>query len=549
MDLLNLRAKISLDSSEYDKGLKESSEKTKGFGSMLSGAFMGAAKIAIGALAATATAVGALAKSALSSYAQYEQLVGGVQKLYGNMGMSLEEYAASVGKTTDEVKVEWEKLDSAQKMVLENANKAYMTAGMSANKYMEIATSFSASLINSLNGDTEKAAEITDIAMRAISDNVNTFGSSMESVQGAFQGFAKGQYMMLDNLKLGYGGTKTEMERLIADANEYRASIGESADLSIDSFADIVLAIQAVQEKQKIAGTTNREAMKTIEGSANATKAAWENVITAIGRGEGLNDAIEGLTTALFGEGEGEGLLNQIIPRIKIAFEGIAKFITSVGPLIAEKIPGIASDIIASLIETAVTVMATLSQAIPGLVTDLISAIRTVAENIIAQFINAFKDFDIEGMSENFNSGLIEMLSKTIPEAIVSGYKFAVSFAKGILNSAPQILSTAGSILQSMVQGITEGLPTILSSGSEIILSLLDGIIESLPNITHTAFEVVWGIINTLYENLPSIFEAGAELLGNLLMGIVERLPEIAETALTIINDFMAQIQENLPNW
>lgn len=520
MNVFELMASLGLDSSEYDSALEQSEESAKGSGNRLAKIFGTAAKAATAAITAAAVAVGALAKSAISSYAEYEQLVGGVDKLFGEASGKLQAYA----------------------------DKAYLTAGMSANQYMETATSFSAALINSLKGDTQKAADITDVAMRSMSDNVNTFGSSMESVQFAYQGFAKQNYTMLDNLKLGYGGTKAEMERLIADANKYRKSIGESADLSIDSFADIVMAIEAVQEAQGIAGTTNKEAMKTIEGSANATKAAWQNVITAIGRGEGLSEAIEGLTTAIFGAAEGEGLLNQIIPRIKIAFEGIAEFVTTVGPMIAEKIPGIASDVIASLIETAVTVVTTLAQALPGLVTSLVSAAQTVGQDIITQFMDSFMSFDADGIIGEFNAGIIGMLSKTIPDAAVNGLKFAVSFAKGVLNAAPQILTTAGSILQSMVQGITEGLPTILSSGSEIILSLLDGIIESLPNITHTAFEVVWGILNTFYENLPSIVEAGAEMVGNLLMGIVERLPEIAETAITIINDFLTQMEANFPN-
>ena len=201
----------------------------------------------------------AIVGGAVEGYASYEQLAGGVKKLYGD----------------------------ASNTVMRFAQDAYKTSGMSANQYMEQATSFSAALVSSLGGDTAAAARQTDVAMRAISDNVNTFGSDMDSVQNAFQGFAKQNYTMLDNLKLGYGGTKQEMERLIADANAYAAANGKAADLSIDSFSDIVTAIELIQEKQGIAGTTAKEAATTIEGSIAMTKAAWANLLAEFGKEDG----------------------------------------------------------------------------------------------------------------------------------------------------------------------------------------------------------------------------------------------------------------------
>ena len=201
------------------------------------------------ALGAAATGVGALTKSAIDSYGEFEQLAGGVEKLFGDASDTIMQYAIG----------------------------AYKTSGLSANEYMQQATSFSASLINSLGGDTQKAAELADVAMRSMSDNWNTFGTDVSAVQNAYAGFAKQNYTMLDNLKLGYGGTKTEMERLIDDANDYAESIGESGDLSIDSFADIVQAIELVQKKQNIYGTTSKEAATTIQGSIGMTKASWQN--------------------------------------------------------------------------------------------------------------------------------------------------------------------------------------------------------------------------------------------------------------------------------
>lgn len=194
MNLFDLMAVIKLDSSEYEKGIKDAESKTSKLGSSIGSALKTAGGVAAGAVAAAAVAVGALAKKSVDAYKNYEQLEGGVKKLYGNMGQSLEEYAKATGKSTSEVKKEWIGLERAQNMILQQADRAYMTAGMSANQYMETATSFSAALINSLHGDSVKAAKQTDVAMKAISDNFNTFGGDIGMIQGAFMGFAKQNY-------------------------------------------------------------------------------------------------------------------------------------------------------------------------------------------------------------------------------------------------------------------------------------------------------------------------------------------------------------------
>lgn len=338
MNLLDLFVKISAKD--------EASSKVDSIASGITNKLGTAAKAVSTAMVAmsTAAAAGATAVgvSAVKSYAQYEQLWGGVQKLYGNAGMLLEDYARSVGKSTDEVASDYQRNSKAEQLMLSNSRQAYKTAGMSANQYMEQATRFSASLISSLGGDTEAAARQTDVAMRAMSDNVNTFGTDMKDVQMAYQGFAKQNFTMLDNLSLGYKGTQSEMERLIADANEYGASVGKASDLSIDKFSDIVTAIQLIQEKMMIAGTTSREAMYTIEGSAKATKAAWENVITAIGTGNEseIKAQMANLAESIFGTFNTEtqkregGLINNIIPVVGRVADAVAGVIpVAVGQL------------------------------------------------------------------------------------------------------------------------------------------------------------------------------------------------------------------------
>ena len=556
MNVFDLVAKISIDSSEYDRGLDNASNKANGFGSKVKGMFGGVAKVGAAALAAASGAVIAMAKGAVSSYASYEQLVGGVDKLYGDASGKLQQYA----------------------------DKAFMTAGMSANQYMETATSFSAALINSLGGNTQKAADMTDVAMRAMSDNVNVFGSSMDSVQHAFQGFAKQNYTMLDNLKLGYGGTKEEMQRLIDDANKYRKSIGQSSNLSIKKFGDIVQAIQSVQEAQGIAGTTNKEAMRTIEGSANATKAAWQNVITAIGRGEGLDNAMKNLSTALFGQNAGEGLLNQVMPRIQTTMEGIANLVTTAGPMIAQKLPEIANAIIPSLLSTAVSVIEAIGGALPGLVSVLGGSLVSVGINIGNQLINAIstvlndmfpslgKGFDgivsaakggIEKVKSVWSTNGVQILSKAseIWSGIQSAVNNVVNSIVGYWNkNSAAILSTATTAWEKVKSVITTAIRVITNywnQNSSEILAKASETWENIKTIVSTVMSVIGSVIQTVVEFAKQVWETwGAdiieiavaqwELIGTTISVAIEKIKEIITTAVAIITEFWSQHGEQI---
>lgn len=519
MSLLDLVAKLTLDTSEYEKGLGDAEAKAGSIGGKIAGGLSKIAKVGAIAFGAVTTAVGAMATGAVSSYARYEQLVGGVNKLYGEASSRLQEYA----------------------------DKAYMTAGMSANAYMETATGFSAALINSLGGDTKKAADLTDVAMRAMSDNVNTFGSSMESVKFAFQGFAKQNYTMLDNLKLGYGGTKEEMKRLIDDANAWGAANGRASDLSIESFADVVTAIQMIQEKQGIAGTTNLEAMKTLEGSANATKAAWENVITSIGRGEGIGDAINNLTSAMFGEKEGEGLLNQIVPRIQKTFEGIATLVTTAGPMLAEKIPEVANAVIPSLLQTAVGVITTLGSALPGLASSLLSAVKQVALQLLDEISNVLSGYDTSSIL-SFLTGMLDTISEQAPQFLEKGLSLVSSLLTGILNAMPGAVQTMGAVVQYLVSMLMQGAPQFLSQGVEFIMNLVSGIASALPSVMSAAMDVSLSIINTILDNLPGVIDSGIQIVLSLINGLVDTLPDLLDTAMTMCEGFLSTISDNLPS-
>ena len=279
------------------------------------------ANATVATIGTATTAATALVKKSVENYAQYEQLVGGVETLFGAGGQSLEEYAASVGKSTDEVEDKYNSLMSAQTTVMADAANAYKTAGMSANDYMDTVTSFSASLVASLEGDTEKAADYSNRAITDMADNANKMGTNIQDIQHTYQGFAKQNYTMLDNLKLGYGGTKEEMQRLIADASEMtdvQEKLGLTVDSSSLSFGNIVNAISVMQENMGIAGTTAKEAATTIEGSVNMMKASWENLVTGMADDNAdfdtlMQQFVDSTVTAA----------DNLLPRIQIAIEGI----------------------------------------------------------------------------------------------------------------------------------------------------------------------------------------------------------------------------------
>lgn len=472
MDLFALVARLTLDSSEYEKKLKSAEDGASG----LSSKWAAFGKVAKGvgiataaAVGAAATAVGVLTKSSVQSYAEYEQLAGGVKKLY----------------------------DTAADEVMKYANEAYKTSGMSANQYMKQATSFSAALVNSLDGDFSAAAKQTDVAMRAISDNFNTFGGDISNVQNAFQGFAKQNYTMLDNLKLGYGGTKTEMERLIADANEYAKANGMAANLSIDSFSDVVTAIDLIQQKQGIAGTTAKEAATTIEGSLNMTKAAWENLLTGLANPDAdMGQLIDNLVVAIVGDKEGRGLLNQLVPAVQRAIEGIGKFVQTAVPALTSKLPSLIQTFVPVLIQSAVTLVTSLVQALPGIVSTLVEMMPDIVKMVI--------------------DGLVNAVSAVIPLVIKQGPKIVKALASGILKSLGVVLSAGKKLIQSLVTVIANALSSFGSKVISYAKKIPNGIkkgLGSLASIGRNLIEGLWSGIKGKFDSVVSKVKALASKL------------------------------------
>lgn len=528
MNVFDLQAKLSLDDSEYRKGLDNAEGKASSFSSKaissIGGGLKTAAKVGAVAVGAVTTAIGAatgaigaLTYESVEGYGEYEQLVGGVQKLYGNMGLSLKDYAKSVGKSTGETRSEWKKLDEAQNIVLENASNAYATAGMSANKYMETATSFSAALISSLGGDTVKAAEMTDKAMTAMSDNWNTFGGDFENIQNAFQGFAKQNYTMLDNLKLGYGGTKTEMERLIADANEYAKSIGQAGDLSINSFSDIVEAIDLVQQKQQIAGTTSREATTTISGSFNMMKNAWENLVTGFANPDAdIGELINNVMTSVIGTTDEagnhiNGFIDNILPAIEQAVSSIGTAITEGLPTIIETAQNLLTSAAPSLRDAAISLTEQVIDAIPGVLKFLVDLVPDA--------------FDM----------LVEAIETYGPEIVDTFSGLIKSATEGIAEGLPDFIDFAMNALVDLSASLRKKAGDLVDVGLDFIMKIADGLIDGIPTFIETVPTIVSNIAGIINDNAPKLFNAGITLIGKLAAGLIKAIPTLVANLPKII--------------
>ncbi|MCD8090109.1 MAG: transglycosylase SLT domain-containing protein [Clostridiales bacterium] len=480
-----LKTGLKAVGSEAAKATKEAAKMTA---ALSADAVKKTAGLTVKGVAAASAGVGALVGLSVNAYGEYEQLVGGVDTLFGE----------------------------SSKLVQQYVNDAYKNAGLSANDYMETVTGFSASLLQSLGNDTEKAAVQANTAIVDMSDNANKMGSDMESIMNAYQGFAKSNYTMLDNLKLGYGGTQAEMERLLKDAGKLAGTT-----YSIDSFNDIIEAIHVMQESMGIAGTTEEEASDTIQGSLSALKSAWGNMLTGVVTGgdsfdQCLNNLVESAKTA------GE----QLMPAIRGGLEGVGTLIQELAPMITAELPGLVNDILPPLLSAATTVVKGIISALPSLISMLIKE----GPAIIAQLIRAFKDVIPE---------IIGTIKASLPLVIESGKNTIKSFVSGIPGNMDRLLSAVGNLLKSFVLSVGDALPGIITAGYQLLGSFVSGILRGIPNIIDTA---IWGVQNFimgLNSYLPTILGTGFEIVTSLVAGIIKAIPQILLVVPKLVLSFL----------
>lgn len=463
-------------------------------GSVAGTAFKGVAA----AVGAAATAVGFLTKSALDGYASYEQLTGGVETLFKTSADAVKGYAAN----------------------------AYQTAGLSANEYMETVTSFSASLIQSLGGDTAKAAEVADMAITDMSDNANKMGTDISMIQNAYQGFAKQNYTMLDNLKLGYGGTKEEMQRLLEDATKI-----SGIEYDISSFSDIAEAIHVIQTEMQISGlsyeeamakvangemtleeataamgTTAKEAATTIEGSVNSMKAAWSNLVVGIANDNAnldllINQFIDSATT----------MLGNIIPSIEIILNGIGQLIEEMVPVIIDQLPGFINSVLPQLIQSGISMVNSLIQGI----VDNLPALIDLAIDLVMQ--------------------LAGVLIENAPKLIEAGLQIIVQLALGIANALPELIPTLVDTVLTIVETLIDNIDMLVDAAIAIILALAEGLMNALPILIEKLPKIVIKLVDTLVANASKLGEAAIQLIITLGSGLIRAIPTLVKNVPQII--------------
>jgi phage-related protein len=503
MELFKIFGRIALKGqAETEDGLDSVAGKASGVGQALLKGIGTFAKWGAAAATAAATATAALVKSAVTAYSDYEQLVGGVETLFKDSASEVQKYAAN----------------------------AYQTAGLSANEYMETVTGFSASLLQSLDGDTKAAAEKANVAITDMSDNANKMGTSMESIQNAYQGFAKQNYTMLDNLKLGYGGTKEEMQRLLEDAEKLS---GQKFDLS--SYADIVDAIHVVQTEMGITGTTAKEAATTIQGSVNMTKAAWQNLVVGIADDTQdfdvlVNNFVESVTTAG----------NNILPRVEIALKGVGTLVEKLAPIVAKTVPNIVSTTLPSMIKAGTSMIRALLDGLLKAVPELIPCFK----DIIIQLIEVIVDnlpLIIEAavtIAGVIVSGLVEAL----PDILTAGIQLIQSLAQGLTNGIPTILSTAITIVSKLASTYLENVPQLIQTGIQLLLGLVKGILQAVPQLLQELPGIITQMVENILSCIPMIIECGIELLTSL----VDALPQIIQSIVAVLPKIINGIIEAL---
>lgn len=478
-------AKLGLDSSDFDKGLNDAKSTLSNMGSAVGSGLGTIAKIGTAAVASASAGIAALGTMAVKGYADYEQLSGGVETLF---------------KTSADA-------------VMGFASDAYKTAGLTANDYMETVTGFSASLISSLDGDTAKAAEIANMAITDMSDNANKMGTDIESIKTTYQGFAKQNYTMLDNLKLGYGGTKQEMERLLADAEKLT---GQKYDIS--NFSDIAEAIHAIQTEMDITGTTAKEAGSTISGSVATMKSAWSNLVAGLANDNAdLGALIDNVVTSA------ETAFNNILPVAEQALMGIGQLVTDLAPIIGEKLPELITNLLPQIIDTGAQFIGALGQ---GIIDNLPALVDSAVQIVVT---------------------LVEGLVDALPQLAEGAITLITSLGEALIKNGNKLLSAGTKLLEYVVNGVKNGLPKLLDSGAKMLENLYNGYWKNLPKMIEAVGKMANDMLDYILKNLPKFMEKGSELVGKIADGFIKNLPQIVEAVVKMVSQFIATIADNLP--
>ena len=475
---------------------ESSGGKFEKLGSVLKGvgAAMGAVALAAGAAALK------LGKEVISAYADFEQLVGGVDTLFGDASQTVQNYAAN----------------------------AFKTAGMSANEYMETVTGFSASLIQSLGGDTAKAAEVADMAITDMADNANKMGTDLSAIQTAYQGFAKQNYTMLDNLKLGYGGTKSEMERLLADAEKIS---GIKYDLS--SFSDLTEAIHVIQTEMGITGTTAKEATETISGSMAGMQSAIDNLMAGLGNADADIEMLIGNVVEAFGH-----VVDNVVPVIENIVKALPPALDGILRAIGDLLPTLLSTVVDLFTQVLETLLSLLPELIPAAVDAVLTIVGALIDNL-PLLIDA---------AVQLITALVMGLGSALPELIPAAVEAIITIVQGLLDSMDQILEAAFAIIQGLAEGLLNALPELIDALPEIIMTIIDFITDNLPLILEMGIELTVQLAFGLIKAIPQLVARLPEIVAAIVTGLGKAVGAVFEIGKNIVTGLWEGIK-SLGSW
>ena len=486
---------MAVDLDDAADAAEDSEDHFSKLGSVLKGV-----GVAMGAVVtAAAAAAVSLGKAVVEAYGEYEQLVGGIDTLFKDSSAALQEYA----------------------------NNAYKTAGMSANDYMSTVTSFSASLISSLGGDTEAAVKYADMAITDMADNANKMGTDIGLIQNAYQGFAKQNYTMLDNLKLGYGGTKTEMERLLADA---QAISGIEYDIS--SYADVVEAIHIIQESMGVAGATAAEAEHTIEGSMNAMKAAVSNLVVGFGNADADIEQLCNNVVDAF-----QDVLTNITPVIENIISALPTALNALLETVMELLPSLLETVVDLFSQVLNTILTLLPQLIPVVIKAVMTIVNTVIENL---------PLLVEAAIQIVTS-LVQGIASALPTLIPAAIQAIITIVQSLIDSLPMILDAALQLITGLAEGLLAAIPVLIEALPEIIMSIINFILDAIPQIIETGIQLLTSLVSALPTIITAIVEAIPQIIDGIITAVLGAIPQIIQAVIDLLISLVQALPQIIP--
>ena len=535
MNVFDLMAKISLDKSEYDNGLKDADREASSFGTKIGNGLATAAKIGAAAIAGASTAVGAMVKQSVAAYGEYEQLIGGAQLMFGE----------------------------GYDFVAAKAKTAYKDVQLSQNEYLKQVNGFAVGLTTALGGNGQAAAELANDIVKAEADIVAATGNSAESVQNAFNGIMRGNYMMLDNLGLGIKGTKAGMQEVIDTVNKYNEAQGQATNYTIENTADAQKALVQYVEMQGMAGYASAEAAGTIQGSMASVKAAWEDLLSSMAQGTSGNRSILNFVEVA------SATMETLLPTVEKALFGVSKLVSSVAPIIARELPNLIDAILPNMLSAAVSLVTGIATALPDILTILTNAVMNALPDIIDAIIQIAPQLVLAAMTittqivaalpeiitlitdklPELVTQIADVVSDNAPAFLAAGVALVTALGDGILSMVGLLDTDMTKDIDSVLKKAQEKLPQFLEKGVAFIEKMALGLLRALPTIVNNLSTIISKLFSFIVSNLPQFLEKGADIVIKIALGLIKALPQIIQSLGTMLTSMLTTIVQNLPKF